>query len=131
MTRQAETMGFESVWASDHFVFGKKGATMECWTTLSALAPMTSTVTMGSLVLCNNYRNPALLAKMASTLAEVSSNRLILGYGAGWYGLEYEMFGYPFPPPGERVGMMREGVIIIKGLLEEDTFTFNGKYYKI
>jgi alkanesulfonate monooxygenase SsuD/methylene tetrahydromethanopterin reductase-like flavin-dependent oxidoreductase (luciferase family) len=131
MTSRAEAMGFDSVWASDHFVFGKYGATMECWTILSALAATTSSVKLGSLVLCNNYRNPALVAKMASTLAEVSSNRLILGYGAGWYGLEYEMFGYPFPNPGERVGMMREGVRIIKGLLEEDNFTFNGKYYKI
>ena len=131
IAREAETKGFDSVWASDHFVFGKKGATMECWTILSALAALTSRVKIGSLVLCNNYRNPALVAKMASTLAEVSSSRLILGYGAGWYGLEYGMFGYQFPHPGKRVGMMREGVRIIKGLLEEDRFTFNGRYYNI
>jgi alkanesulfonate monooxygenase SsuD/methylene tetrahydromethanopterin reductase-like flavin-dependent oxidoreductase (luciferase family) len=131
MALSAEELGYDSVWASDHFVFGKNGAAMECWTTLSALAPLTSSVAIGSLVLCNNYRNPALVAKMASTLAEVSSNRLILGYGAGWYGLEYGMFGYRFPPPGERVAMMTEGVRIIKGLLEEGRFSFSGRYYEI
>lgn len=131
ITQKAEKLGFDSVWGPDHLAFGKDGAILNTWTVLSALSSVTSKLKLGTLVMCNNYRNPALVAKMASTLALVSSNRFILGYGAGWYGLEYRMFGYEFPPPAERIAMLREALIVIRGLLEKSSFSFAGKYYKL
>lgn len=129
--RKAEKLGYESIWTPDHFMLGKDGATFESLTTLSALSQITSRIKFGTWVLCNNYRNPALVAKMASTLGNISDGRFILGYGAGWYGAEYEAYGYRFPPPGERVEMMSEGLQVIRGMLENKKFTFNGKYYAV
>ncbi len=88
--REAESLGYNSLWSPDHFMLGKNGMTFEVWTTLSALSQVTSRVHLGTYVCCNNYRNPALVAKMASSLALMSDNRFILGYGAGWYELEVQ-----------------------------------------
>ena len=94
----AEEAGFDSIWLYDHLLFRFEGPTTgiwECWTTLSALAEATKRVELGTLVMCNAFRNPALLAKMATTLDEVSGGRLILGLGAGWHKPEFEAFGFP------------------------------------
>jgi alkanesulfonate monooxygenase SsuD/methylene tetrahydromethanopterin reductase-like flavin-dependent oxidoreductase (luciferase family) len=97
---QAEEAGFDSLWLYDHLLYRPEGkptiGIWECWTFLSALAEATNKVNLGTLVACNSFRNPALLAKMAITLDEVSNGRLILGIGAGWNQPEYEAFGYPF-----------------------------------
>jgi alkanesulfonate monooxygenase SsuD/methylene tetrahydromethanopterin reductase-like flavin-dependent oxidoreductase (luciferase family) len=99
----------------------------ECWTFLSALAEATQKVELGTLVLCNSFRNPALLAKMAITLDEVSHGRVILGVGAGWNKPEYDAFGWPFD---HRVSRFEEALQIIRPLLKEGRVDFEGKYYQ-
>jgi alkanesulfonate monooxygenase SsuD/methylene tetrahydromethanopterin reductase-like flavin-dependent oxidoreductase (luciferase family) len=130
-SKEAETLGYDSLWSPDHFMLGKNGMTFEVWTALSALSQVTSKIRLGTYVCCNNYRNPALVAKMASTLGLISDNRFILGYGAGWYEFEYKAFGYEFRPPSLRVDMMREGIHIIRGMMKGEKFTFTGKYYRV
>ena len=129
--KDAESLGYDSLWSPDHFMLGKNGMMFEVWTTLSALSQLTSKVKLGTWVACNNYRNPTLVAKMASSLALMSDNRFILGYGAGWYRLEYAALGFDFPPPGQRVDMMREGIEVILGLINGGKFSYDGKYYKV
>ena len=129
--KSAESLGYGSLWSPDHFLLGKDGMTFEVWTTLSALSQITSRVELGTWVGCNNYRNPAIVAKMASSLALMSGNRFVLGYGAGWYQLEYEALGYEFPPPGKRVDMLIEGIEVIQGLMKKEKFSYKGKYYSV
>jgi probable F420-dependent oxidoreductase len=128
---QAEEAGFDSLWLYDHLLYRPEGeATIgiwECWTFLSALAEATHRVELGTLVACNSFRNPALLAKMAITLDEVSNGRLILGVGAGWNKAEYEAFGYPFD---HRVSRFEEALQIIRPLLKDGRVDFSGKYYQ-
>ena len=120
MARRAEAAGFDSVWLYDHLLYRMDGrATIgiwECWTILSALAEATERVELGTLVACNSFRNPALLAKMAITLDEVSNGRFILGLGAGWNKAEHDAFGMPFD---RLVGRFEEALQIIRPLLKE------------
>lgn len=129
--QQAEEAGFDSIWLYDHMLYrGQDHPTIgiwECWTFLSALADATQRVELGTLVACNSFRNPALLAKMAITLDEVSQGRLILGLGAGWNKPEYEAFGWPFD---HRVSRFEEALQIIRPLLKEGRVDFEGKYYQ-
>ena len=129
--KEAESLGYESLWSPDHFMLGKNGMMFEVWTTLSAISQVTSRVKLGTWVLCNNYRNPALVAKMSSSLALMSNDRFILGYGAGWYQLEHIAYGYDFPAPGVRVDMMKEGIEIILGMMRGEKFSYNGKYFRV
>jgi alkanesulfonate monooxygenase SsuD/methylene tetrahydromethanopterin reductase-like flavin-dependent oxidoreductase (luciferase family) len=129
--KEAEELGFESLWMPDHFMLGKNGETFECLTTIASLAQLTDKVKLGSWVLCNNYRNPALVAKMSSTLGIASRDRFVLGYGCGWYGDEYRAFGYRFPDAPERVDMFREGIQVIKGMFANYKFSFKGKHYTV
>ncbi|HEW94029.1 MAG TPA: LLM class flavin-dependent oxidoreductase, partial [Thermoprotei archaeon] len=85
----------------------------------------------GHIVLCNSYRNPALLAKMTATLQVLSNGRYILGIGAGWKIDEYIAYGYPFPPPRVRIGQLEEAVQIIRRMWTEESVSFRGKYYHI
>src|SRR5207244_3047599 len=89
---------------------GESRGLWEAFTLLGALAEATSRVRLGPLVACTTFRNPALLAKMADTLDEVSGSRLILGLGAGWVGVEHEAFGFPYDPPGPRVSRFEEAL---------------------
>jgi alkanesulfonate monooxygenase SsuD/methylene tetrahydromethanopterin reductase-like flavin-dependent oxidoreductase (luciferase family) len=111
-------------------MFGK-APVFECWTALSALASATSKVRLGTMVTSAAFRNPALLAKMASTVDVVSGGRLELGVGAGAQRDEHEAVGFSFLEPAERVGRMRETIEIVKKIWSEDKTTFNGKYYRL
>ena len=136
---QAEQSGFDSVWVSDHlFVdWGKYGGpsepqgSLECWTTMSALAARTERVRLGSLTLCNDFRNPALVAKMAATLQLLSGNRLEVGVGAGWYEPEYRASGITFDRAGRRIDRLGESLEIISRLLEGEELVFKGDHYTI
>jgi alkanesulfonate monooxygenase SsuD/methylene tetrahydromethanopterin reductase-like flavin-dependent oxidoreductase (luciferase family) len=99
----------------------------ECWTMLAALAEATHRVELGTLVLCNSFRNPAMLAKMATALDEVSGGRLILGIGAGWNEPEYQAFGMPFD---HRASRFEEAVQILVPLLRDGRVDFSGRYYQ-
>ncbi len=127
---QAEGSGFDSVWVFDHLLFrspeGQTAGIYEAWTILSALAVATSRVELGTLVMCTPFRNPALLAKMVSTVEEVSNGRLILGLGAGWHQPEFDAFGFPFD---HKVDRFEEALQIIGPLLREGQVDFQGKYY--
>src|SRR5579872_5916026 len=129
--KECESLGYDSLWSPDHYILGKNGMTFEVWTTLSALSQVTSRIRLGTYVCCNNYRNPSLVAKMTSSLALMSNNRFILGYGAGWYEFEYKAYGYEYRPAGERVDMMKEGLEIICGMLKGGKFSYEGKYYAV
>lgn len=131
IAQRAEANGFDSLWLYDHLLYRPEGkptvGIWECWTFLSALAEATKRVELGALVLCNSFRNPAMLAKMAITADEVSQGRLIFGIGAGWNKPEYDAFGYPFD---HRVDRFEEALQIIRPLLKEGRVDFQGKYYQ-
>lgn len=131
VARQAEKDGFDSVWLPDHLLYRNPGeptrGIWEAWTMLAALAEATRRVEIGPLVTCNSLRNPAILAKMATAVDEVSHGRLILGVGAGWNEPEYEAFGLPFD---HRVARFEEALQIIKPLLRDGHVDFTGRYYQ-
>jgi alkanesulfonate monooxygenase SsuD/methylene tetrahydromethanopterin reductase-like flavin-dependent oxidoreductase (luciferase family) len=130
MTKAAEAVGFDSVWVTDHFIQRSETETRgpwECWSLLAAIAAVTERVEIGPLVVCTGFRNPALLAKMADTVEEISGGRLILGLGAGWNEPEYRAFGYPFD---HRVDRFEEALTIIQGLLRDGHVDFDGVYYQ-
>ena len=137
MTRfaqEAERLGYDSVWVYDHFhtvPTQELETNFECWISTAALARDTKTIRIGQMVTCNNYRNPALLAKMASTVDVMSHGRLDFGIGAGWYEEEYKAYGYDFPDGPERLRMLREAMQIIHAMWKDDYATFEGKYYSI
>src|SRR5581483_531899 len=128
---QAEQSGFDSVWVFDHLLYRfPDQPTMgvwEAWTTLSALAEATTTVELGTLVLCAPFRNPALLAKMASALDEISGGRLILGLGSGWHEPELKAFGMPTDRLASRFA---EALAIVAPLLRTGAVDFQGEYYQ-
>ncbi|MEU9715571.1 LLM class flavin-dependent oxidoreductase [Streptomyces sp. NPDC047976] len=127
---QAEDSGFDSLWVFDHLLFrGEDGTSegiWESWTVLAALAEATERVELGSLVTCTAFRNPAVLAKMAVTLDEVSGGRLILGLGSGWHLPEFEAFGVPFD---HRVDRFEEALRVIVPLLRTGRADFTGRHY--
>jgi F420-dependent oxidoreductase-like protein len=132
--KEAERLGLDSIWLYDHFhnvPAPGLAANFECWTSTAALARDTSTVRIGQLVTCNSYRNPALLAKMASTVDVMSHGRLDFGIGAGWYEHEYLAYGYPFPDGPERLRMLGEALQIIHAMWRDPNATFEGRYYRI
>ena len=131
MALQAEKAKFDSLWLYDHLFYRPEDkettGIWECWTMLSALAEVTNTIELGTLVLCNTFRNPAILAKMAHTIDEVSNGRFILGIGAGWNKPEFNAFGLPFD---HKVDRFEEALQIIKPLLREGKVNFKGTYYQ-
>lgn len=139
VARAAEASGFDSLWVSDHLFldWSKYGGSadpqgaLECWTTLCALAPLTERVRLGSLTLCNDLRNPALLAKMAATLDQLCGGRLEIGLGAGWYEPEYRAAGIEFSSPGTRIARAGEAAAILTRLLEGEELIFKGEHYTI
>ena len=125
---------YESAWVSDHLIPTVEPYYIdyfECLTLTSYLLPQYPNLKFGQIVLCNNYRNPALLAKMSSTLQVLSEGRFILGIGAGWYQEEYKQYGYEFPSSRTRIKQLEEAVQIIKMMWTEDVVTFHGKHYRV
>ena len=127
---ECERLGYNSVWLDDHLMFEKQPI-LECWTTLSSLSAVTSKIRLGSMVLCNGFRNPALLAKMAATLDVISNGRLEFGVGAGVARDEHEAYGIPFLKPHARIDRLKEAVEIIKKMWTEEKASYEGKYYRI
>jgi F420-dependent oxidoreductase-like protein len=132
-TLLAERLGFDSVWFVDHmWARGMPDLDhLEAWTLMAAVAALTRRIRIGTLVLCNSYRNPALLAKMTASLDQVSNGRFVLGMGAGWMDEEYRAYGYPFPPMRTRIEQLDEALSIIKLLLTKKRASFQGKYYAV
>jgi probable F420-dependent oxidoreductase len=131
MAERAEQVGFDSLWVVDHLLYQfseqePPRGVWECWSLLSALAAVTTTPELGTLVVCTGFRNPALLAKMADTVDEISNGRLILGLGAGYFELEYRAFGFPYD---NRVSRFEEALTIISTLLREGQIDFEGRFY--
>ena len=137
MTRVAQAADkgrWDSIWVYDHFhtvPTPQRETTFECWTITSTLVRDTTRVRVGQMVACNGYRNPALYAKIASTVDVASHGRLNAGIGAGWYEHEWRAYGYGFPELKERMGMFKEACEIIHRMWTEDDPVFNGKYYSI
>jgi probable F420-dependent oxidoreductase len=130
--REAERLGLDSFWVPDHFFYrapGQDGVVgqWEAMTMLAALAAVTERITLGPMVAATSFRNPALLAKMADTLDEISNGRFVLGLGAGWHQPEYDAFGYPFD---HRAGRFEEALQIIAPLLRDGHAIFSGQYYQ-
>ncbi len=121
---------FDSAWFIDHLMFDDRYV-FEGWSAVSYLMAQQPDFRFGHAVLCQSFRNPALLAKMAATLQFYSGGRFILGLGAGWHEPEYKAYGYDFPPAGVRVEQLDETVQIVKALWQEERATFAGKHYQI
>ncbi len=128
-----DELGFHSLWLPDHMWMRgfPDRSYLEVWSTLCALAPATKRLRLGTLVLCNSFRNPALVAKMASTLDCVSGGRLELGLGAGWMEEEYRGYGYVFPSARMRIEQLDEGLEVIRRLFTQERADFQGKYYSL
>jgi probable F420-dependent oxidoreductase len=128
---RAEEARIDALWVCDHLFSGEPGrdpeGIHEGWTVMSALAAATDRVQLGQLVTCVSFRNPGLLAKMATTVDAISGGRLVLGLGAGWYEPEYEAFGYP---TDHRVSRLEEALAIIVPLLRGESVTFLGRYHR-
>lgn len=131
---EAERIGIDSLWIPDHMLNPIKGETansLESWTIASAVAAVTNKVDIAQTTLCEAFRYPAVLAKQAATLTDISGGRFWLSIGAGWFKREYEAYGLPFYEHDDRVNRAAEAIQIIKQLWKKDGVTFNGKYYSI
>jgi F420-dependent oxidoreductase-like protein len=131
---RAEELGYDNLWVYDHVhnVPVPAHETMfECWTTIAAISQRTSRIRLGQMVGCTGYRNPALLAKITSTVDVISGGRLDWGIGAGWYDQEYKAYGYPFPSAGERIAMLEDCVEIVKRMWTEPDATYEGKHFSV
>lgn len=134
VAQEADALGYHSIWLYDHFhtvPTPTQEITFECWTSTAALARDTRRVRLGQMVTCNSYRNPALLAKIASTVDALSHGRLDFGIGAGWYEEEYVAYGYPYPGTHERLERLHEAVEIILSMWTQEEANFEGTYYQV
>jgi F420-dependent oxidoreductase-like protein len=134
VARAAEEGPFESIWVYDHFhttPVPTEEVTYEAWTLMAAFAAATSRVRLGQMCTCMSYRNPAYLAKVAATTDIISGGRVEMGIGAGWYEHEWRAYGYGFPSAGERLGMLDEGVQIMRQLWTTGKATLDGKHYQV
>ena len=136
-----EDRGFDSLWSNDHFfpIAGYEleinqhleGPIFEGWMTLAGFVARTRRIKLGCMVSAAGYRNPGLLVKMASTLDHAAGGRLVLGLGAGWYERDHVGFGYEYPAPAGRLDRMEETVIAVRGLLDGDTVTMDGRWVRM
>lgn len=130
MARRAEQAGFDSLWVGDHLLYRNPGdapkGPWEAWSLMAALAAVTERIEIGPLVACTSFHSPAMLAKKAATVDEISDGRLILGLGAGWNEPDYSAYGFPYD---NRVSRFEEAFTIIRILLREGRIDFHGRYY--
>ncbi len=128
IARAAEECGFDSIWVGDHLLYDDpERGPWEAWTLLAALAAATERVRLGPLVACAGFHPPGLLAKMAATIDEVSGGRFVLGLGAGWNEREFAAYGIPYD---RRVGRFEEAFAIVRGLLEGERVTLDGRFHQ-
>ena len=131
MIRAVEDLGYDSVWLGEHLLYRwpdrPPRGPWEAWTELAAIAAVTNRVEFGPLVACTNFHNPALLAKQAATIDEISGGRFVLGLGAGWNETEFRAYGFPFD---HRIDRFEEAYTIIRGLLQDGAVDFAGRFYK-
>jgi probable F420-dependent oxidoreductase len=131
MARRAEALGYDSLWIGEHLLYrfadGSARGPWEAWTLMGGLAAATTSIRFGPLVACTNFHNPALLAKQAATLDEISGGRFVFGLGAGWNETEFRAFGYPFD---HRIDRFEEAFTIIRTLLQDGAIDFDGRYYE-
>lgn len=132
MARRAEDLGFDSLWVGDHLLYRNPGdvskGPWEAWSMMAALAAVTEKVEIGPLVACTSFHNPAMIAKKAATIEEISDGRLILGLGAGWNQTEYTTYGFPYD---NRVSRFEEAFTVIRTLLDTGSCDFHGEYYHV
>jgi len=136
VAERAEALGFYSIAAEDHFFISGLGRDrneprLECFTLLSALAPLTRSLTLTQIVTANSFRHPALLAKIISSLHHISGGRVEMGLGAGWFREEYDAFGFAYPKPSVRIAQMAEALQVIKGLWTSEEASFSGEFYRV
>jgi F420-dependent oxidoreductase-like protein len=134
VARLAEDGPWESVWVYDHFhtvPVPTDEPTHEAWTLMAALAAVTRRVRLGQMCTCVGYRNPMYLAKVAATVDVISGGRTEMGIGAGWYEHEWAAYGYGFPPAGERLAMLGEGVEIMRQAWRDGVATLAGEHYQV
>jgi len=134
LAQHADAGPWESIWVYDHFhtvPVPSDQATHEAWSLMAAFAATTSRIRLGQMCTCMSYRNPAYLAKVATTVDIISGGRAEMGIGAGWYQHEWEAYGYGFPRAGERLARLDEGVQIMKQAWETGTATLNGEHYQV
>jgi probable F420-dependent oxidoreductase len=132
MARAAERVGFDSVWVGDHLLYRGDGrperGPWEAWTTLAAIAQATDRVELGPLVACAGFHAPAMLAKQAATVDEISAGRLVLALGAGWNEPEFRAFGFPFD---RRASRFEESFDVIRRLVAGERVTFHGAHVRV
>jgi alkanesulfonate monooxygenase SsuD/methylene tetrahydromethanopterin reductase-like flavin-dependent oxidoreductase (luciferase family) len=121
---------FRAAWVSDHLQKENRPR-FEGWTELTYLAALAPTYRFGHMVLGQSYRNPALLAKMAATLQQLTGGRFVLGLGAGWQEDEYASYNYPFPSPGTRIEQLGEAIDLIRTMWRDSPATFEGRHYRV
>lgn len=134
VAQTADEVGFASVWLVDQFhtiPHPSQEVTFESWTTTAALARDTKRIRVGQTVTCNGYRDPALLAKMASTVDVLSHGRLNFGIGAGWFEHEYRAYGYDYPETPDRLRRLAEAVQVILAMWTQEEAVFEGKYNQV
>jgi F420-dependent oxidoreductase-like protein len=134
LARDAEELGFESEWVFDHFHTVPDVTdeiTFESFTTLAAMAMVTSRVRLGHMVICNGFRNPALVAKLASTLDVASAGRFEVGIGGGWKEDEWQAYGYGFPPLSDRLRSLRDGLEVITRMLAPGRASYHGRFSRV
>jgi F420-dependent oxidoreductase-like protein len=134
IAREAESAGFRALWVSDHLLLSADAVATDCleaWTLLAALAVDTKKIRLGPMVTSQSYRNPALLAKIAAGVDQISGGRLEFGIGAGWKEVEYKAYGYEFPDAPMRVTQLVETLEICTRLWTEPKATYQGKHYRI
>ncbi len=134
VAQAVETAGYTSGWVYDHFhpvPEPTQEPVYEAWTLMASLAVATDTLRLGQMCTCTAYRPPPYLAKVAASIDVISGGRIEMGIGAGWYEHEFKGYGYEFPKPSVRIGMLGEGVEIMRRMWTEDEVDFDGKYYTL
>jgi F420-dependent oxidoreductase-like protein len=134
LAQYADDSAWDSLWVYDHFhtvPVPSQEATHEAWSLMAAYAASTSRIKLGQMCTAMSYRNPAYLAKVAATVDVISGGRAQMGIGGGWYEHEWRAYGYGFPPAGERLGRLDEGVQIMRQAWRDGVVTFDGKHYQV